>query len=168
MLALLPERLGSILAILNQSERLGELLRLLDMEDLVGEGDGEPELETYPTGSIVIIGDTAAKPKDLKGVAAALGISKDRLEFVSFDESKTYNYKRLEWNPTVCVVLFSANPHKSTGTHDASSTITYMESHRDMYPRVVRMEANSSLKLTKTGFRLKLEELMADGTLVAD
>lgn len=164
MTELMAEKLTSALVILNQSGQLEELLVLLGMGDLV---DAKGSLQTYAEGRIVVIGDTAAKPKDLIGIAKDLGIDKSRIEFIGFDESHRFDYRSLEYNPLVCAVLFGAVPHKTKGTNESSSVIAYMEAHRDRYPRVFRLMAGERLKITKTNFKHAIENLIEAGLLAA-
>ncbi|MBK5211245.1 MAG: hypothetical protein JJE36_02880 [Coriobacteriia bacterium] len=164
MMEHMNEKLASALVILNQSGQLDELLRLLDMGNLT---DAEEPLRTYAKGRIVVIGDTATKPKDLIGIAKDLGIDKRRIEFIGFDESHRFDYRSLEYNPLVCAVLFGAVPHKTKGTNESSSVIAYMEARRDRYPMVLRLTAGECLKITKTNFKHAIENLIETGLLAA-
>ena len=164
ILARLPEEITAILVKLNANGRLEELLYLIDMGDLV---EGDEPLETWPEGKVVVFGDSQARPKDLYGIAKDLGISRDRIEFVDHDESKRYDYRRLEYNHSVVAVMFGAVPHSTPGKGSDSSVIARMERKRDVFPRVVRLSANGSLKITKTNFRESLETLIDSGLLTA-
>lgn len=161
----LPETLIKALINANRKGALEELLSLLCMEDLIKQ---EERLDTYSNGKIVVIGDLSAKEKDLLGVAKNLGLSKDRFEFVDFNSSVRYDFKKLEWNITIAVVLVGAMPHKTAGSNDSSSAISYIEKNKDKYPKVVRMSANNALKITKTNFKETIELLIKHGDLNTD
>ena len=158
----LPEEITSILAKLNSNERLEDLLYLMEMGDLA---EGDEPLETWPEGKIVVFGDSQARPKDLYGIAKDLRITRDRIEFVDHDESKRYDYRNLEYNHSVIAVMFGAVPHSTTGKGSDSSVIARMERKRDVFPRVIRLSANGSLKVTKTNFKEGLESLIDAGLI---
>ncbi len=160
----LPECITAVLVTLNTNGRLEELLRLMGMDDLV---DGVEQLETWPEGKIVVFGDAQARPKDLYGVAKSLGIAKERIEFVSHDEAIRYDYRMLEYNHAVVAVMFGAIPHSTRGTGTGSSVIARMEKQRDVYPPVIRLSANGTLKITKSNFRENLERLIEQGFMAA-
>jgi hypothetical protein len=51
-------------------------------------------------------------------------------------------------------------PHSSAGKAESGSAIADMEHHQDMYPRIIRMNAGTTLKITKSGFRETLKTLL--------
>lgn len=164
ILARLPEEIIAVLVRLNANGRLKEFLHLIGMGDLA---EGNEPLETWPEGMVVVFGDTRARPKDLCGVAKELGISRDRIVFVDHDESVRYDFRKLEYNHNIVAVMFGAVPHSTSGKGSDSSVIARMERMRDVFPRVIRLTANGSLKVTKTNFRENLESLISAGLLAA-
>ncbi len=164
ILARLPEEITAILVRLNTNGRLEEFLYLIGMGDLT-EG-GEP-LEVWPEGKVVVFGDAQARPKDLCGVAKELGISRDRIVFVGHDESVRFDFRKLEYNHSIVAVMFGAMPHSTSGKGSDGSVIARMERMSDVFPRVIRLNANGRLKVTKTNFREGIESLMEAGLLAA-
>lgn len=164
ILARLPEEIIAVLVRLNANGRLEEFLHLIGMGDLA---EGNEPLETWPEGMVVVFGDARARPKDLCGVAKELGISRDRIVFVNHDESVRYDFRKLEYNHNIVAVMFGAVPHSTSGKGSDSSVIARMERMRDVFPRVIRLTANGSLKVTKTNFRENLESLISAGLLAA-
>ena len=160
----LPESITAVLVTLNTNGRLEELLHLIGMDDLA---EGKCQLETWPEGKVVVFGDAQAKPKDLYGVAKSLGLSRDRIVFVSHDESVRFDYRTLEYNHAVVAVMFGAIPHSTRGTGTGSSVIARMEKQSEVYPRIIRLSANGALKITKTNFRESLENLINQGLIAA-
>ena len=161
----LPETITSRLLMLNTNGRLEDLLKLLGMEDLV---EGADSLDSWPEGKIVVFGDPRANVNDLCGVAGSLGIHRNRVVFVPFERCERYDYRSLEYNHEVVAVMFGASPHSTSGKGSYSSVITRMESQRDVFPRVIRLSANSELKITKRNFREALEGLISAGLLLPE
>lgn len=164
ILTRLPEEITAVLVRLNANGRLEEFLHLIGMGDLA---EGNEPLETWPEGKVVVFGDARARPKDLCGVAKELGISRDRIVFVEHDESVRYDFRKLEYNHNIVAVMFGAVPHSTSGKGSDGSVIARMERMRDVFPKVIRLTANGSLKVTKTNFRENLESLISAGFLVA-
>lgn len=164
ILARLPEEITAILVRLNTNSRLEEFLYLIGMSDLA---EGNEPLEVWPEGKIVVFGDAQARSKDLCGVAKEFGISRDRIVFVDHDESVRFDFRKLEYNHNVVAVMFGAIPHSTSGKGSDGSVIARMERMRDVFPRVIRLNANGGLKVTKTNFKEGLESLIEAGLLVA-
>ena len=166
ILELMPERITEAITLAYRSERLGEFLNLLRMSELL---EPEEEIETYRNGKIVVLGDSDVKECDLLGVAGSLGIGKDRFELcLDYDRVQSYNCRKLQYAPQYRVVLFGAVPHSGQGKGDSSSLITELEDKGKGYPRVIRLNGNrSSLKITKTGFRQALEQLLDEEYIIA-
>ena len=161
----LEEHGTEILTRLNATGRLKELLDLLGLENLL-----EPEtgFHAYPTGKIVVIGQSSVKVDVLLGIAKKLGIEKDRFEFyLEYKDAKRINFKNMRWTPSYCVVLAGPMPHSGMSKGDFGSIISAIE-HKDGYPLVVRMGPPDRLKITKTDFKEKLQELIHDGTVRID
>lgn len=164
ILARLPEEITAILVRLNTNSLLEEFLYLIGMGDLA---EGNEPLEVWPDGKIVVFGDAQARPKDLCGVAKEFGISRDRIVFVDHDESVRFDFRKLEYNHNVVAVMFGAVPHSTSGKGSDGSVIARMERMRDVFPRVIRLNANGGLKVTKTNFKEGLESLIEAGILAA-
>lgn len=162
ILARLPESITALLISLNTNGRLEEFLYLIGMGDLV---DGKEPLEVWSEGRVIVFGDTQIREKDLFGVAKDMGVSKERIEFIDFNEAKRFDYKTLEYNHKVVAVMFGAVPHSTSGKGSDTSVITKMERKRDVFPKVIRLNANGTLKVTKTNFRESLKELIESGLI---
>lgn len=150
------EKIREKVTIANRNGTLNELLDKLDIEY---ESPVKYGYETYKTGQIVVIGNNEIGNDKLRGVAKKLGIDPNRFEFVSFDESVKYDYRKLQYAPKYRVIMFGAVPHSTSGKGDNSSVIANLEKE-DGYPRVKRLISNNAIKITKTNFREALEELL--------
>ena len=138
--------------IANQRDTLDQLLESMGMHDLIepqsqpGEKDGKSVDENH-----------------LLMTAGKLGIDKNRFEFcLDYESMQKYNFRKLQYTNKYSLILVGPMPHSSTGKAYSGSAIAEMESHPDMYPRVIRMIAGSELKITKSGFKEVLEKVLRE------
>ena len=157
--------LPGILIKLNIADKLKAWLELMGMEELL------PEQETffykpYPTGKIVIVGETKVKRNEIEAIVRSLGINKDRLELcLDYADTKKYNFKKLQYSSNHSLILVGPMPHSATGKDEFSSIIVAME-EADGYPPVKRMGSNG-LKISKSGLRVALIEALESGQIEA-
>ena len=143
----------------NRMGYLEDLLHKLELDYLIGI---RPKYEPYKSGKILVIGEAEVKEKVLLGVAKELGIDKDRFEFcLDYNKAQKYEYSKLSYNPSYRVVMFGPVPHSSTGKLNSGSVISEMES-KEGYPRVVRLTDGNTLKITKSGYKRALSELLKE------
>ncbi len=155
----IPNKITEILLRLNLSGKLEDLLELLGMKHLLGPSE---KLDTYKAGKIVVVGGTEVKEKDLIGVVKSLKLDKSRFEFcLEYDETKRFDYKKMQYQPGYRVILCGPIPHSCEGKGDSGSIIAEMEKST-AYPRVFRLENNQELKITKTNFKKALEDLIEE------
>lgn len=154
----------------SQAHRDGSLYAILTKigwQDLLEDLENDLDRATsYPTGKIVVLGASSVKKEHLLGIAKRLGFSKERFEFADFNETKTFNYRKLQCNNVYSVVLAGPMPHKTSGTGNSSSAIATMEEGFG-YPRIVRLYAGNELKITKQSFKDCLINLCREGFLRA-
>ena len=144
----------------NRTDTLKELLAKWDLARLIKE---EPAFESYSDGTIVVIGQSEVKESELRTIAKKAGV-KNEFEFcLGYYENQKYNYRKLMYAPTYRVVMFGPIPHSTTGKGNSSSVIAEMESKPDMYPRVVRLGREDELKITKSGFKKAIYQLLDEG-----
>lgn len=161
--AYLDDNLSSILVRLNSSGRLEELAKLIGANDLLAKND----YEVFATGKIFVAGASAVTEDVLRGIAKRFGIGTDRLEFcLGYEEAKKFNYGKLQWKPEYAAIVVGPMPHSGDSKGDYSSIITALEKEQG-FPPVYRMGTNE-LKITKTGFRNLLNELIEKGVVVTD
>ncbi len=157
----LNDNLTGILTKLNRADRLEELLSLLGLESLLEKDAG---YQVYKTGKIVVIGQSDVKAEVLLAIGKKLGIDKNRFEFyLEYEDAKKFNFKKMQWQPSYSVVLVGPMPHSGVSKGDAGSIISAIETEEG-YPPVIRLGRNS-LKITKTDFKEKLQELIELGTV---
>ena len=152
----LPEKLLPALTRLNRTGELETLLKLLDLKELL---DSDDEYEVYNTGKIVVIGQSDVKAEVLLTIAGKAGIDKSRLElYLDYHDAKKLDLRRMQWNPTYSVILAGPMPHSGASKGDYSSVLAAIENEPG-YPPVVRL-GETSLKITKSQFQKKMEELL--------
>ena len=155
----LDSGLTGILTRLNRTDQLEELLTLLGLEHLLQKQSG---YTVFKSGKIVVIGGTEVKAEALLSIGKKLGIEKDRFElYLDYEDAKKFNFKKMQWQPSYSVVMVGPMPHSGVSKGDAGSVISAIETEPG-YPPVVRLGSNS-LKITKSDFREKLQELIQTG-----
>ena len=158
----LADKLTYILTNLNRAEKLEDFLSLLGLESLL---ENSNDYGRYKTGKILVFGQSEVKADVLASVGSKLGISKDRFEFhLEYDDAKSFNFRKIQYNPTYSVILFGPTPHSGVDKGDNSSIITAVEKPGSGYPPVTRL-GHGCLKISKSDFHLKLSELIQKGVI---
>jgi len=143
----------------NMKGQLDDLLKLMGMDDLL-----QPHEETlsFKDGKLLIVGRSEVKEREIRIIADSEGIERDRIEcFLEYEGVKTYNFRRLQYNPKYRVVLFGPVPHSGEGKNDSGSIISELES-TEGYPRVIRLRSNEQLKITKSNLHDAFRQLKAE------
>ena len=152
----LDEHLTEILTRLNRTECLEDFLCLLGMVHLLRPDIG---YQVHKTGKIVVIGQSDVRAEVLLSVAAKLGLEKSRFDLhLEYEDAIKFNFRKMQWEPSYSAILVGPMPHSGTTKGDFSSIITAIE-NGEGYPPVIRLGANS-LKITKSDFKAKLQELL--------
>lgn len=143
----------------NREDTLDQLLASMGMHDLI-------EVQSQPgnkDGKIVVLGASNVDEAHLLITAGKLGIYKSRFEFcLDYDAIQKYNFRKLQYSDKYRLILVGPMPHSTTGKADSGSAIAEMEKHPEMYPRIVRMSAGTTLKITKSGFKDVLESMLRE------
>ena len=156
----LPGKITEILSKANRSGDLNELLGLLGLSDLLGS---ENKFETYKNGKIVVVGGTETKEEILVSIGKQRGIDKNRFEFcLDYENVQKFDFNKMQYAPQYRVILFGPTPHSGHGKGDSRSIIAEI-AKKDGYPRVERLMSGQELKITKTNFREKLNQLLEEG-----
>ena len=167
-LDLLFDKIWERLAIANRNGSLSHLLAKLGWQDILSEIQSpEDSFHFYADGKIIVLGGTEVKEKNLRGVCKELGFTdKDRFEFyLDYEHLKNFDYRRLQWNSEYRLVLVGPMPHKTAGTGEFNSAISAMKSPNQGYPRVIKLQAGNSLKITKQNFTDTLRNQLDNGFL---
>ncbi len=157
----LDEHLTETLVRLNRTGELDSFLKLMRREDLLYKEIG---YRVYSTGKVIVIGQSEVKQDVFYAVAKKLGLTKERLElYLDYKDVKNLNLKKLQWQPQYAVIMVGPMPHSGEEKGEHGSIIAALEG-TEGYPPVVRLGSNE-LKITKSNFRNKLQEMMADGVI---
>lgn len=152
-----PNEITGILSKLNRSGQLEDFLNLIGMDDLI---ESEDDFYSYKDGKIVVVGGTEIKEEVLLSIAKNLGIEKDRFEFcLDYKQIQKYDFRKMQYAPQYRVILFGPTPHSGYGKGESGSIIAELEKSTT-YPRVERMMSGNELKITKSNFREKLQQLI--------
>lgn len=144
------------------ANRTGELECLLESWGIDCLKRQDAGYDTRKDGKILVVGGSAINVDKLLGVIKSLGLSKDRFEFcLEYAKAKTYPYSKLQYNPNYRLVIFGPAPHSGKGKHEHGSIISELQ-QSDGYPRVEILSSNDSLKITKSNFTEKLQELIQE------
>lgn len=158
----LDDHLGAALSRMNRSGQLEEFLQLLGMQYLLKK---EPGYEVYKSGKIVVIGQSDVKPDVLLSIAKQLKLDKHRFElYLNYKDAKNFDFRKLQWDPKYSLLMVGPMPHSGTVKGDYGSIISALETDEG-YPPVVRLGSNG-LKITKSDFRAKLEEMIETRKIV--
>ena len=146
----------------SDTNALSEYLKSIGMEDLLKL---TPHYETYKSGKIIIIGESAINKNIVCGILKEFDIDKDRAElYLEYEDAESFNFKKLRYNPSYRAVLVGPMPHSTSGKVTHSNVIAEMEQESG-YPRVVRLLANQGLKITKTNLKEAIQNLVQEDYL---
>lgn len=153
----IDEHLTEALTRLNRSGQLEEFLKMLGMDHLL---KNESEYNVFNTGTIVVIGQSDVKKNVLLSIAKELNLDRRRFKmYLEYEDAKTFDFRKMQWQPSYSLVMVGPMPHSGISKGNWGNMITAMESE-DGYPPVVRLGSNG-LKITKSDFRAKLEDVIA-------
>lgn len=158
----LDEHLTEVLVRLNRTGELESFLKLMQQEVLLYK---EIEYQVYSTGKVIVIGQSEVKPEVFYAVAKKIGLPKERLElYLNYEDAKNLNFKKLQWQPQYAAIMVGPMPHSGEEKGEHGSIIAALET-TEGYPPVVRLGSNE-LKITKSNFRSKLQEMKENGVVV--
>lgn len=135
------------------SDSLEDFLELVGIE-IELEKQINPAYYLYNHGTkIYVLGALAGKKKDYIVCAKGLGIDEKNLEFIEYDEMKTFSIEKLRYSSTISDIICGPMPHKIKGIGDYSSFISLLKSKPDEYPKAYIATANDVLKINLSNFR---------------
>ena len=141
----------------NRTGTLNDLLIKLDLTEFC---ENRSAYETDKNGKIVVIGQSEIDKDKLLDIARKLKINDKRFEFhLEYKDGKTYPYSKLHYDPKYRVIMFGPIPHKTGENGDYESIIAKLENETG-YPKVVRLQSNETLKITKSNFKKALKDLL--------
>jgi hypothetical protein len=115
-------------------------------------------------GKIFVCGASSIAENGLRGVVKSFGMNPQRFEFCLGYQNLDKRLAELQYNPDYALIMAGPMPHSGSIKGKCGSMIAALES-MEGYPKVVRLEANGKLKITKSNFRTKLQEQIDAGAL---
>jgi len=98
---------------------------------------------------ILILGDLAGKSDNYKIAIKKMGINLKNVEFCNdYQKIKRFDLKKLEYSTVYSDIIIGPIPHKVVNLGENSSLVAKLEKEPEKYPKVIRAEANSKLKIT--------------------
>ena len=125
-----------------------------------------------PYGKVLILGDSSVKQNNITGMLkeSTFGFTnaeiQKRFEFVfEYETLNSFSFNKLtKWN--YAVILAGPMPHSIKGRDYNSSLLCKLEKNEDnIYPPVIRLTANSQLKITKQNVHDALLDLIKQGVI---
>lgn len=158
-------RLHTEIKLASKRGNLEFYLRSIGMEDIILKFERSTIFEPLPNGKIIIFGASQISEKDIYGVLKTLNIPKEKVELhLGYSDSKSYNFRNLQYNPNYRLILFGPIPHSVESKEDYSSVISNLE-NTEGYPKVIRLTDKHQLKITKSGLKNVIEEQIRIGYL---
>lgn len=117
--------------------------------------------DTQKNGNIIMFGASQIKLKDIYGCLKSLGISKNRFEYVPYNEVTNYNFKNLEYNNNYRLIMIGPMPHSAKGMGDNRSIIEWLTSNQAI-AKTIKLD---NLKITKSSFKNAIENEIQSGYL---
>lgn len=145
-------------AMIRMSKDFNMAIACNDYEWFIQKYHLEDEVTEYSSyekrkAKILIVGDLACRKDIVYQIAKKYEIDKDILEFVSYEESTNYDFKKLKNTYSYSDVLVGPMAHKNNGIENCSSFIVNVEKNQENYPKLIKLQANqdsNNLKITKT------------------
>lgn len=143
-------------------EDFNNILLKLGYIDLLLEEDYWQD--TLPYGKILIMGDLSIKQNDMLGCLKKLGISKDRVEHISYEQLTNYNIESLEYRTEYRLIVVGPVPHKCKGIGNSYSMLSSIENNPNI-TKVKRCYSGEELKITKTSLKKVISDEISNNFL---
>ena len=118
--------------------------------------------EERKNGTILVIGGTACREDDIRGIIRRSGIKNPFELVLDYERAKTYPYEKLRNSSKYIVVMVGPMPHKTTAVGNYSSVIAKMEQDEE-FPTVIRIGDGGNLRITKTSFKRAIAATIESG-----
>jgi hypothetical protein len=130
-----------------------ELNKVLDKYGL-GEKKQSYQYCNVKSSKIILFGRIELKQNIMNAIAKDMGISPDRIDYVSYDDTTNYDISNLEYSNKYSDILAGPVPHKAKNMGNYSSMIEAIESNSEMFPPLIRvMDETGTLRISKSSFK---------------
>lgn len=117
---------------------------------------------------ILLVGDLQVSIDIIYRILKDYGLPSERIEHVSFEQATTFPWNKIENSMIYTDIFVGPIPHKLMSIQKHSSLIAMIEANPEKYPLLHLLEANQSLKITKTSFIKALKESELINSLYID
>lgn len=130
-----------------------ELNKVLDKYGL-GEKKQSYQYCNVKSSKIILFGRIELKQNIMNAIAKDMGISPDRIDYVSYDDTTNYDISNLEYSNKYSDILAGPVPHKAKNMGNYSSMIEAIEFNSEMFPPLIRvMDETGTLRISKSSFK---------------
>ena len=137
----------------NRTNRLNQVLEKYGFNDAPNEID----YIELTRAKILVVGDLQIKSNHLHAIMKDYDLDPDHMQFVSYEDAKTYPWESLKHSMTFTDVFIGPMPHKVLGIEHHASIISKIEADPHSYPRLHKLTAGHQLKITKNTFEQALK-----------
>jgi hypothetical protein len=146
---------------------LKEYLEKINMVDLLPEEKSMLWDDSLPNGKIIIFGESSVKDREIYASLQSVNIPKDRIELhLGYKELQSFKFLQLQYNPKYRLILAGPIPHSTVDKGSFSSPIAMMENTHG-YTKIIRLNSNGELKITKTNLKMTVQQEIDKGYLIA-
>lgn len=138
------------------ANRLGEMDEIYRRYGIIKKPN---ELPYFEDSKVLVWGDSAVSPDDLKKIIKDKNMNPDNFEFCLDYGSTSFDLDKLKGNVKYKAVCLGPQPHKmiNGGKNGLIGTI---QNNSDLYPKLIVIRNNAGeLKITKRAFEKALDEI---------
>ncbi len=150
----LQNRILQEITFANRSGNLEDVLRKYNFYEKIESS----AYTNVKSSRIIVFGQTNLKKKNLDGIAKSVGISPERIDYISYDEVTNYDISNLQNNLKYSDILVGPVPHKAKGMGSYPSMISAIESNQKNYPNLIRVMDSNELKITSESYKTALKK----------
>ena len=151
-----------IIAHLDATGKLDDFLKITGLKSEVRK---ELDRNLIPTKKVLVVGNGLAKESEYRQQCRKGGFSPDNFEFyLDFHDGKKIDFDKYKNNPEYGGIIVGPMDHNGISKGDYSSVIEYIENEPG-FPKVVRGNEGSELKLSVSGFYRAVLDLFTSGAL---
>ena len=151
--------------IITHLDAIGKLDDFLKITGLKSEVRKELDRNLLPTKKVIVVGKGLAKESDYRLQCRNANISPDNFKFyLDYEDGAKIDFDKYRDNPEYGGIIVGQMPHNGKSKGQYSSVIEYIENEPG-FPKVVRSNEGSELKLSIRGFYNAVLALYTSGAL---
>lgn len=136
------------LYIANRSNDIENVLKKYHLEHLLSTAY---EYYDRRDAKIIVIGQSQLNPSQMRLRIKKAGVKDEDVEIIDdYEKMTNIDFSFLKNSSKYSDVLIGPMPHKVKGIDGFSSLIALIENNPSEYPKLIKLETNGELKITKT------------------